>query len=237
MVWPVHCRGTVGVVKNPNGRPSSLFQGFSDRSALLLEKYGRSEILAIADDDKRLDEFSSFDCLIIRQLASALRANHDSSSVLMEERERLYDRTMGKAVSRTELTGKDGADLQINVVTGVSAVDADFQVVAPAVLPSAGDVLAVDSVADASPSASPSASPVVSPSMSPSVQLDKRELRSKAIRDATRERAAARKLRAEIEAEHAAKRKKRSDKELARYYANKAKKALKNATAASDDVI
>lgn len=225
MVWPVHCRGTVGVVKNPNGRPSSLFQGFSDRSALLLEKYGRSEILAIADDDKRLDEFSSFDCLIIRQLASALRANHDSSSVLMEERERLYDRTMGKAVSRTELTGKDGADLQINVVTGVSAVDADFQVVAPAVLPSAGDVLAVDSVADASPV------------VSPSVQLDKRELRSKAIRDATRERAAARKLRAEIEAEHAAKRKKRSDKELARYYANKAKKALKNATPASDDVI
>ena len=64
MVWPVHCRGTVGVVKNPNGRPSSLFQGFSDRSALLLEKYGRSEILAIADDDKRLDEFSSFDCLL-----------------------------------------------------------------------------------------------------------------------------------------------------------------------------
>ena len=45
---------------------------------------------------------------------------------MTEEREKLYDRVMGKAVSRTELTGTGGEPLQINVITGVNAVDAEF---------------------------------------------------------------------------------------------------------------
>ena len=63
-----------GVSGNPSGRPPSFFSGFSDRAGALLEKLTRQEILDISDDSKKLNKYSSFDCLIIRQLANALRA-------------------------------------------------------------------------------------------------------------------------------------------------------------------
>ena len=56
--------------------------------------------------------------MILIQLANALSARGDSDMAL--ERERLLDRHGGKAVSRTELTGKGGAPLRVNVVTGVN---------------------------------------------------------------------------------------------------------------------
>lgn len=116
-----------GVSGNPKGKPPGVFHTFSDTATRLLEKFGRDELIAISDDEARLNTYPAFQCLVIRQLAGALRAGGPDATINMtEERERLYDRVMGKAVSRTELTGKNGADLQINVVTGVKAIDADF---------------------------------------------------------------------------------------------------------------
>ena len=118
---------------NPKGRPSGVFSTFSDTATRLLEELTREQIIAISDDEAELNKFPPFKCLVIRQLAHALQAGKNEPQILMDEREKLYDRVMGKAVSRTELTGKDGANLQINVVTGVNAVDADFEVVGNAI--------------------------------------------------------------------------------------------------------
>lgn len=115
---------------NPKGRPPGVFSTFSDTASRILEELTREQIIAISDDETKLNTYPAFKCLVIRQLAQALKSGGLESTLNMtEERERLYDRVMGKAVSRTELTGKDGERLQINVVTGVQAVDAAFDVV------------------------------------------------------------------------------------------------------------
>ena len=116
---------------NKAGRTPSVFAGFADRATHLLEKLSRAEIIRISEDEAELNKYPSFDCLVIRQLANALQAGKDQPQILMDEREKLYDRVMGKAVSRTELTGKDGERLQINVVTGLPAIDAEFEVIEP----------------------------------------------------------------------------------------------------------
>ena len=117
---------------NPAGRPPSVFASQNDVADRLLQKYTGDEIRALAADPKRCaQELSSFQEIIIIQLANALNARDNNDNAL--ERERLLDRVVGKPVSRTELTGKNGAPLQINVITGVNAVDAEFvEVVAPA---------------------------------------------------------------------------------------------------------
>ncbi len=117
-----------GVSGNPKGRPPSVFAGFADRATHLLEKLSRAEIIRISEDEAELNKYPSFDCLVIRQLANALQAGKDQPQILMDEREKLYDRVMGKAVSRTELTGKDGEGLTINLVAGFTrpAVDAEY---------------------------------------------------------------------------------------------------------------
>ncbi len=137
---------------NPKGRPPGVFHTFSDTAGRILEELSREQIIAISDDEEKLNTYPAFKCLVIRQLANALKAGGpDAPLHLAEEREKLYDRVMGKAVSRTELTGKDGERLQINVVTGVDAVVGEFTEVEPAALPAPGvdvvvDVETVDSV-------------------------------------------------------------------------------------------
>ncbi|MGB9154362.1 MAG: hypothetical protein WCD70_14885 [Alphaproteobacteria bacterium] len=117
---------------NPAGRPPSVFHTHADTSARILEEFTTSEILAISVDPARLDELPTFKAMVLVQIANALSARDNNDNAL--ERERLLDRVVGKPVSRTELTGKNGAPLQINVITGVNAVDAEFvEVVAPAV--------------------------------------------------------------------------------------------------------
>ena len=121
-----------GHTGNPAGRPPSVFASQNDVADRLLKKYTGEEIRALAADPKRCaKELSSFQEMIIIQLANALNARDNNDNAL--ERERLLDRVVGKPVSRTELTGKNGAPLNINVITGVNAVDAEFvEVVAPA---------------------------------------------------------------------------------------------------------
>lgn len=114
-----------GKTGNPKGRPPSVFASQNDVADRLLQKYTPSEIIAIAGDPVRLDkECSSFQAMIMIQLANALSARNNNDNAL--ERERLLDRVVGKPVSRTELTGKNGVPLQINVITGVNALDAEF---------------------------------------------------------------------------------------------------------------
>ena len=115
------------------GRKASIWASQADVSDMLLARYTPEEIIALAGDTKRMsEELSSFQAIILIQLANALSARDNNDNAL--ERERLLDRVVGKPVSRTELTGKNGAPLQINVITGVNAVDAEFvEVVAPAI--------------------------------------------------------------------------------------------------------
>ena len=128
-----HKNGQWATSGNPAGRPPSVFASQNDVADRLLQKYTPSEIIAIAGNPARLDqECSSFQAMILIQLANALSARDNNDNAL--ERERLLDRVSGKPVSRTELTGKNGEPLQINVITGVGAVDAEFvEVVAPAI--------------------------------------------------------------------------------------------------------
>lgn len=85
---------------NPLGRPKTGFQSHKDRSQHILERYSRSEILAIASIPERLDkEVSSFDALIITNLANAFKNEDalDERQFAALERERFLDRFDGKS--------------------------------------------------------------------------------------------------------------------------------------------
>ena len=83
------------------GRPPSVFASQNDVADRLLQKYPPSEIIAIAGDPVRLDkECSSFQAMIMIQLANALSARDNNDNAL--ERERLLDRVVGKPIQRTE---------------------------------------------------------------------------------------------------------------------------------------
>lgn len=85
-----------GVSGNPSGRsPQAItWQKYSERAALLIDKFEIDEILAMGDDPKLLAKrCSTLDGMIVVNLASALRKDG-------KERERLLDRLLGKAVQR-----------------------------------------------------------------------------------------------------------------------------------------
>jgi hypothetical protein len=86
---------------NPAGRPPSVFASQNDVADRLLQKYTGEEIRALAADPKRCaKELSSFQEMIIIQLANALSARDNNDNAL--ERERLLDRVVGKPIQRTE---------------------------------------------------------------------------------------------------------------------------------------
>jgi hypothetical protein len=125
---------------NPKGRNRAVFQDFPQRASHYLEKLSKSEILALASNDEKLDKLSSFDCLVIMQLAGALDRNDKLN--LAAERERLYDRVMGKAVSRTELTGKDGQNFVVTIkgLETLPVKEGEFKEVLPVPGPVPGPV-------------------------------------------------------------------------------------------------
>ena len=86
---------------NTRGRPPSVFASQNDVADRLLQKYTPSEIIAIAGDPARLDaECSSFQAMIMIQLANALSARNNNDNAL--ERERLLDRVVGKPLQKVE---------------------------------------------------------------------------------------------------------------------------------------
>ena len=90
-----------GHTGNPRGRPPSVFASQNDVADRLLQKYSPSEIIAIAGDPARLDaECSSFQAIILIQLANALSARNNNDNAL--ERERLLDRVVGKPLQKVE---------------------------------------------------------------------------------------------------------------------------------------
>lgn len=119
----------VGVSGNPSGKPKSVFSTQEQVAGALMERYTPGQILDIAGDPKKLDKLGTWSAVVMLQLANMLKSHEDLDFAI--ERERMLDRVVGKAVSRTELTGKDGAALQINVITGVDAIDAAFVEVEP----------------------------------------------------------------------------------------------------------
>ena len=83
------------------GRTKSVWSNQADVAERLLNKYTGEEIRALASDPARCaKELSSFQEMIIIQLANALNARGDSDMAL--ERERLLDRHGGKPMQRVE---------------------------------------------------------------------------------------------------------------------------------------
>ena len=102
------------------GRPKSIFQDLGPRRAHFLETLSRDEILALVDDDTRLGKYSGFDAQILLSLADTLRKTPEDKLDPGKERERLYDRMVGKPKETIEHQG----GVQITVVTGVPEPDA-----------------------------------------------------------------------------------------------------------------
>lgn len=94
-------KGLFAAGNSLGGRKPSIWANQADVAERLLNKYTPSEIVAIASDPVRLDkECSSFQAMILIQLANALSARDNGDMAL--ERERLLDRHGGKAVQRVE---------------------------------------------------------------------------------------------------------------------------------------
>ena len=120
--------------KYGKGKPPSVWADHTRIVEHLLKKYTGEEIRELAADKKRCaKELSSQQEIILIQLANALNAHDHNDNAL--ERERMLDRVIGKPVSRTELTGKNGDALMINVITGVDAVEGEFVEVAHVIEP------------------------------------------------------------------------------------------------------
>ena len=115
--------------KYSKGKPPSVWADHTRIVEHLLNKYTGDQIRELAADKKRCaKELSSKQEIILIQLANALNAHDHNDNAL--ERERMLDRLIGKPVSRTELTGKNGDALMINVITGVDAEEGEFVEVA-----------------------------------------------------------------------------------------------------------
>lgn len=106
---------------NPQGRPRSVFQDYTPRAAHFLQTLTRSQILAIVSDPKKLDEYSSFDTIVLEHIANcfALDKNPLTQGFASAERERLMDRTTGKP--KQALTGGDEHDAPIRLLTNSDA--------------------------------------------------------------------------------------------------------------------
>ena len=85
---------------NKRGRPPGVFHTFADTASRLLEAHSRDEILAIADSDERLSQLRSFESMVLLQLANSLRRGDLNLTI---ERERMYDRIMGKAAQQVNI--------------------------------------------------------------------------------------------------------------------------------------
>jgi len=89
-----------GVSGNPNGRKPSVFATQGDVATALMERYSPSEILAIAADPARLDKLGSWSAIVLIQIANMLKAGDDLDCAV--ERERMLDRTVGRAVQHVD---------------------------------------------------------------------------------------------------------------------------------------
>ena len=99
---------------NPHGRPKGIIHTLKDRQNRFLETLSRGEILALADDEQRLNtEYKAFDAQVILGLAETLRKTPDDKLDPMRARENLYDRNLGKSTQQVEqaVTVKHEMDL------------------------------------------------------------------------------------------------------------------------------
>ena len=93
-----------GVSGNPNGRPRGrmTWQDYADRIDYYLTQFSRSEIKTMVLDPHEFDKLVVRDALIVQTIAEALQVDGLAS------REKLLSRVIGEAITRGELTGKDG---------------------------------------------------------------------------------------------------------------------------------
>lgn len=111
------------------GRKPSVFQSYGARAEHYLTTLTRSQILAIGGDAVELDKYSSFDALVLEQLANTFKTPKFVDPHM--ERERMFDRAIGKP--KQALTGGDEDDkplfpqniglVVINATTGLADTD------------------------------------------------------------------------------------------------------------------
>lgn len=80
-----------------NGHTTGL-QPYSKRVAHYLEKYSALELVKMASDDKELDKLTSWDAIVVGNIAASIRGDDTR-----QEREALLNRLEGKPKERIEL--------------------------------------------------------------------------------------------------------------------------------------
>jgi hypothetical protein len=88
---------------NPKGRPPGVFHTLSDKRSHFLTTLSRAEILAIAKDEKRLDEYTAFEAQVLLGLAETLMDIPEDKLNPSAAREKLYDREIGKAAQPVDV--------------------------------------------------------------------------------------------------------------------------------------
>lgn len=99
---------------NPKGRTAGVFHTLSDTRSRFLETLTRSEILAIAADDEKLDKYPAFQAQVLVGLAESLQRTPIDKLDPSKERERLYDRELGQINSGEDKSGKDTVVIVLN---------------------------------------------------------------------------------------------------------------------------
>lgn len=90
-----------GEVRNPEGRNgfSTGLQPFHKRAEHYGQKFKPSEIIAIANDPTRWDEFPHWDVVVLKRMAAMINGNKEER----EEVKTYLDRKEGKPVERKEM--------------------------------------------------------------------------------------------------------------------------------------
>ena len=121
-----------------------MFSTFSDTADRLLKKYTVEQIIALAGDSARMSvELTSFQAVVLIQLANTLSARDNNENAL--ERERLLDRTIGKAIQRTEQKITLSVEIESELLAGRQRVS---QCKAPVTIEGNCEPLAIDASGD-----------------------------------------------------------------------------------------
>ena len=93
-------RGTFAKGQSGHEGHKSIFATQQQVAESLMERYTASEILDIADDKTKLDKLGTWSAIVLLQIANMLKSHEDLDYAI--ERERMLDRSVGKAVQKID---------------------------------------------------------------------------------------------------------------------------------------
>ena len=108
---------------NPSGKPATGLQSFAKRAEHFNGKFKPSEIIAIAEDETRWDEFPHWDVLVLKRMAAQLKSPEEREEVKL-----MLDRKEGKAVERKEVRViRSLADLTDDELASIAASESSSE--------------------------------------------------------------------------------------------------------------